>query len=244
MIGLGWAIQPNTGAHAGIRDLRGYDLPVSWTTERLQRLLSAQPKRPWFQIDAMPSPELLGFFAVRALATPNPLPDRSTLDLGRSPVAIHPLPASAPRAWLATGAIHSPDPDHAARLLADKPNPGAPAVVGLPGRWPTQGTVLPASIVDDSPEHVVVAAKTSVPAILVLADAWHPGWTAQQQDGQILPVLQVGGVIRGVALPPGSHRVTFEYAPTGWQWGIRLGGLGLAFLLVIVAVNRRRRTAP
>ena len=240
VVGLGWAIQPNTGAHAGIRDIRGYDLPVSWTTERMQRLFRAQPQRPWFQIDTAPSPDLLRFFAVRALASPSALPGRPVLDLGESPLAVHAVSGPAPRAWLATGARPSPDGDQAARQLAENPDPGAPPIVQLPGDWPAQGRTLPASVVQDSPERVVIEADTSVPAILILADAWHPGWTAHQQDGEVLPVLQVGGVIRGVALPAGNHRITFDYSPAGWRWGTRLAGVGL-FLMLLIALRRRRR---
>jgi hypothetical protein len=242
IIGLGWAIQPNTGSLAGLRDIRGYDLPVSWEAERLQGLLQTPLRRPWFQIDRPPAPELLAFLAVRAVATPSPLPGLAQLDLGQAPLVVHPVTERAPRAWLATGPTRAPDPDTAARLLVQQPSRARPPVVGLPGRWTSPGSVLPAAIQSDEPSRVVVSAQTPVRALLVLADAWHPGWTAVDASGTAHPILQVGGVIRGVVLEPGSHTIEFKFTPAGWRWGLLLGAAGLGLLCVLIALRRRPDT--
>ncbi len=51
--GLGWAIQPNTGMPMGLRDVRGYELPVSRETERFMAALDPALQRPWFPISAL-----------------------------------------------------------------------------------------------------------------------------------------------------------------------------------------------
>ena len=75
VLGLGWALQPNTGALAGLPDLRGYDLPVSADTQRLMTALNPRPKGPWYPV-GLPSTALLRFLGVGAVLTP-PAP-RST----------------------------------------------------------------------------------------------------------------------------------------------------------------------
>jgi hypothetical protein len=240
VLGLGWAIQPNTGSLGGLRDIRGYDLPVSWETERLQRMLRPNLVRPWFQVDKAPPAELLQVLSVRALAAPEPLPGRPVLQLGPSSLAIHPLSPPAPRAWLATAPVSVVDSDRAAQAWVAEPSRSSPPVVGLTGQWPAQGEVLAAHIVLDGANRVQVQASTPHDAILVLADAWHPGWTATDSLGRAHSILQVGGVFRGVHLSAGDHLIDFSFSPVGWQLGLGAGGLGLLGLLGLIL--RRRRT--
>ncbi len=235
VLGLGWALQPNTGSLAGLRDIRGYDLPVSWETERLQRMLRQHPARPWFQVDTLPSLDLLRFLAVRAVASPTPLPGLEAVDLGPAPLTVHLLPGPAPRAWLATAPRHAPDPDQAARTLAADADRARPPVFGLEGRWPAQGQVHPVQVQRDDPGAVTLTVTTPSRGVLVLADAWHPGWRAYLEDGTQLEVLQVGGVLRGVELSAGAHTVHQVFEPSGWIWGCWLGLVGIILILVKLA---------
>ena len=50
------------------------------------------------------------------------------------------------------------------------------------------------------------------PGILVLSEAWFPGWVATVDDAPA-EILRADYVLRGVALAAGSHRVRFEYRP-------------------------------
>lgn len=61
-------------------------------------------------------------------------------------------------------------------------------------------------------QEVVIEAKVRETAYLVLADLHYPGWEATV-DGAPAPILRVEGLVRAVALAPGSHRVTFRYRP-------------------------------
>ena len=76
--------------------------------------------------------------------------------------------------------------------------------------------------------------------LLVLADAWSPGWTATV-DGAPAPVLRVGGLFRGVLLRKAANEVIFRYRPRGWTWGLRLGAVGLLALLALGLGALRRR---
>ena len=48
--------------------------------------------------------------------------------------------------------------------------------------------------------------------LLVLHDTYYPGWIAEV-DGKSAPILRADILFRAVELPPGTHRVTFRFAP-------------------------------
>ena len=73
VLGTGWALQPNTGALVGLKDMRGYDLPVSRDTEALMARFDPVLKRPWFQVAEVPRANVLRDWDVRAVLTPEPL---------------------------------------------------------------------------------------------------------------------------------------------------------------------------
>lgn len=98
-----------------------------------------------------------------------------------------------------------------------------------------------ARIVIDRANQVVLEASSQTGGLLVLADAYCPGWEATV-DGRAVPVVQVNVIQRGVALSPGQHRVAFEYRPAGVRRGLQLTGLG-ALLLLSAALAVRRRNA-
>ena len=92
-------------------------------------------------------------------------------------------------------------------------------------------------------EEVVVTAMARGQGIVVLADAWYPGWTATV-DGRRAPVLRVDHALRGVMVPSGAHTVTFGYRPTWLVPGLvatALGALAALALLVLHRVNRTCR---
>ena len=69
MIALDDNLIPNTASLAHLRDLRGYDLPVSRQTRQLMAGLQSPPQSPWFPIKTQPSEALLSFANVRAVVT-------------------------------------------------------------------------------------------------------------------------------------------------------------------------------
>jgi hypothetical protein len=54
-------------------------------------------------------------------------------------------------------------------------------------------------------------------------------------------VLRVNHVLRGVALPPGTHDVVFEFAPPTLRTGAQLSVAGLALLALAFAFGGPRR---
>ncbi len=110
------------------------------------------------------------------------------------------------------------------------------------GRGPAAGT---AKLLSYQPERVVVSATARRASLLVLDDTWFPGWQARV-DGRPATVARVDYLLRGVEIPPGSHRVEFDYEPASWRvgWIISLVTLlGLATTTALALRARRRSTA-
>ncbi len=120
------------------------------------------------------------------------------------------VPTRAAAFALLSPAAHSPTPVNLASTAV---------VVGQTGFASVSGGGVPAPIVVDTPDEVVVQAHNAAPALLVLADTLHPGWHATV-DGRSVPLLSADGFLRAVPLPsPGAHRVVFKYRPTSFLLG-------------------------
>lgn len=123
--------------------------------------------------------------------------------------------------------------DPGAVVLADRgcsrcPDGSQPGPAGAVGaeRW-TTGSV-----------HVEVRAERA--AVLVVSQAWFPGWHATV-DGHAAPVVRADGLVLGVPVPAGNHHVVLRYRAPGFTAGVALSVLTVLGLLVSAVVVRRRR---
>jgi hypothetical protein len=97
----------------------------------------------------------------------------------------------------------------------------------------------PAKIRDYSPNRIVIEAQG--PGLLVLADPWFPGWTADI-DGRSAEVVRANFLFRGVPLGTGLHDVTVSFRPKSVTVGrlISLSTcLGVLFTTVLFRIFRR-----
>lgn len=120
------------------------------------------------------------------------------------------------------------DPREIAFVSADRPQ--------APGRR-VRGT---ASIVEEHPTRVVVAARMRTPGWLVLADAWAPGWKAFV-DGVETPVRRANYLVRGVELPGKDCTIEFRYEPESFDLGLHIALSSLALLGGWCLVSARLR---
>jgi hypothetical protein len=96
-----------------------------------------------------------------------------------------------------------------------------------------------AEVVRDEPTAVDVRVVVpGGPALLVLNDAFAPGWRAAV-DGREQPIVAANYLARGVWLPAGEHRVAFRYATPGLAEGLALAALA-ATAIGVWALRRRR----
>jgi hypothetical protein len=136
-----------------------------------------------------------------------------------------------PRAYLVFDDVVSPDWQTAERWMTARGDFHQRAYVeaGLPDFTPHPApTPSSADITQFGPESISVRTQAPIPGILVLAEAWYPGWEARV-DGKQVPVFPVNGWMRGVLAPAGAHTVVYSFRQ-------RHMGLGLALSLVAAAV--------
>jgi hypothetical protein len=93
----------------------------------------------------------------------------------------------------------------------------------------TPGEVLE---IRDEGNSTIVDIHTEQDGLLILADTFYPGWTAQV-DGQAVELHQVNLNFRAVSVPSGSKIVRFAYQPW-WVWpGVLLSIFSLLVTLVL-----------
>ncbi len=95
-------------------------------------------------------------------------------------------------------------------------------------------------VVKYEPEEVVVRAHLEGESLLILADAYYPGWQATM-NGERRPVQQVDGLFRGIMAPAGDHEIVFTFESRSFLAGraISLGALLLLVLFVVVEGRNR-----
>jgi hypothetical protein len=147
-----------------------------------------------------------------------------------------------PRAWLThevipldersmTAAVHHsylPDGrrfDPAAMALVDT---GDAALSGSTG--PDAGNEVRIDAVEDG--LIRVAVSTSEGGFLVLSESYYPGWRARIGE-RLVPVHRTNLSLQGVAVPPGQHVVTFEFASASLRAGIALSLTALVGLTLL-----------
>jgi hypothetical protein len=129
-----------------------------------------------------------------------------------------------------------------AAMRADGFDPRQTAVVVGQGEPPPDSGSGAVEVVSYTPERVVLRADSDTPGLLVLTDAYYPGWEATV-NGAAAEIRQVNGLFRGVFLPAGQHEVEFRFRPDSFRRGavVSLVGLGLLFVVAILITIGTRR---
>jgi len=86
-----------------------------------------------------------------------------------------------------------------------------------------------------------IRANGAQPALVVVAEAWFPGWEARV-DGKRAPVVEADGGFIGVPVDAGPHVVTLEYHRPAAAVAGRLVTGATLLSLAVLAVRRRRRS--
>jgi uncharacterized membrane protein YfhO len=87
---------------------------------------------------------------------------------------------------------------------------------------------------------VQINARLSEPGVLVLTDAFHPGWKVFV-GGKEQTIRRANYLFRGVELPADNHRVEFVYDPVSFKLGLMISSLTAAFLVAVPLVGMIRR---
>jgi hypothetical protein len=157
-----------------------------------------------------------------------------TLPAGSSVLAI--APAGDPRAYLATRITVVPDyPAAIARMIAGHPFHEDALVEQRDAAGLTVGPVTgPGTVTIQrfTLNSIDLAVDSPGDALLVVAEAWYPGWRASI-NGRSVACLPVNGWMRGVPVPAGQANVRLTYHQNGFAAGSILSlltGLWLVWL--------------
>jgi hypothetical protein len=142
-----------------------------------------------------------------------------------------------PRAFLVGKTLTAADPQQAIELLRTVADPREIAVVeGMTPLDGQMGSMSNATITAYAPERVEVQTQSTEEALLVLNDAFYPGWRAQV-DGAPTEIFPTNVLFRGVRIPSGEHTVTFTFEPYTWWVGSAVSIAALGLWLALIAVG-------
>jgi membrane protein YfhO len=196
---------------------------------------------------------------VRRLAGPNQVPPpgetnpavarwRRLAKIGN--VSVFENARALPRAWLALGERVATGDEALSIIRTGKTPQGLPwnpletALVekstGLrsePGNMGEQKSTSTVTL--QEPNQLEVRTESAIPGILVVSENHYPGWRAYL-DGRMVKMLRVNYNQRGVAVPAGTHVVTFAYWPVSVLAGFAISALTLLGLLLWTNARNER----
>ena len=92
--------------------------------------------------------------------------------------------------------------------------------------------------VERHPERLRIEAESPGDGLLVVNDAFWPGWQASV-DGSPVPILAADGLVRAVPWPAGRHLLEMRYEPPEVRIGAALGAIGVVALAGLAWAGRR-----
>ncbi len=96
------------------------------------------------------------------------------------------------------------------------------------------------TLLTQAPDGLTLRVTAPADGLLVVADAWYPGWRATV-DGVEVPVVRVNSIVRGLWLRAGKHTVRLAFVPLTVYGGTAVT-VATALLLLLLAGRARRRS--
>lgn len=157
-----------------------------------------------------------------------------------------------PRSFLLHSWQYRPDAESGLQFMAAEDfDPRQAAVVTGEGRRVSDSAALAGTVtvVSYAAEEIVVDAHLDQPGLLVLSDAFYPGWQATV-DGELRNVEQVNVLFRGITLSAGEHEVRFSFVSQSYligKWVSIVAVLGWLVMFVGASLpwlRRRDKSGP
>jgi hypothetical protein len=162
------------------------------------------------------------------------------------PIAIEPRPDTLPRAYTVFDWEFATDEQALDQLRDHSFDPSQRAIlnrdIGISPEFSGK-ELVPATMIARQPTRVVLQTGNERPGVLVLLDAYFPGWSATV-DGNPAEIAAANYAFRGVALPAGEHEIVFEYDPQSFRYGLTISsivlGVSFVFSAALLAYQRRK----
>jgi hypothetical protein len=239
------------GTLFGVRDVLGYNpiqLPRYWDYIRARSPLSIFYNASVIDLPRATDVQLLG---LRYLLVPTglaqPLPgdvvaraggfDLIELRFASPRVTVHDSWSVAASRDEALAQVTRPDFDPGSGVVLES-DPGiSPQLFGP--SFPREGTFH-----ETTPEDVRIQVDAAYPSIVLVRTAYDPGWSATV-DGRPAQVLPADGLLLGIPVEAGPHRIRLTYHDPDVTRGLQAGlivwlGLAVAYLVALIRERRRR----
>lgn len=106
-----------------------------------------------------------------------------------------------------------------------------------PDPAPAEGPDGTVKVLADTPERIDIDAATPVPAVLLMTDAYAPGWRVVDLAGtHHYDLLPADGALRAIPLQAGTHRIRIEYVAPLFAAGAWISGLTAVVIAGAMAV--------
>jgi hypothetical protein len=126
----------------------------------------------------------------------------------------------------------------------DDAGPGYLVKLGPNGNPPSlnrlQRLNIPVHVTTPDTEHNIFTFSTSTEAYFVIPMPAFPGWIANL-DGHPIAIQQIAGMLPAIKVGPGTHTLSYTYAPLSLRIGAILSGIGLLATCVWLIVGSRRK---
>lgn len=173
-----------------------------------------------------------------------------TSDSEKYPVAfrfhdinIHENKDTFPRAFLVTR-YHVVDQENAQDYLKENPDFDLRHEVILEKQLSEEQSGLLKSTIEGIVEITLLSAnkitihyESNDASLLVLTDAYYPGWKAYI-DGKETEIYRANGLVRAIFVPAGTHIVEFSYVPESFVIGVTISIISIAILTTVYIYSR------
>jgi hypothetical protein len=146
---------------------------------------------------------------------------------------LYELADPVPRTYIASQAVYEPEISRTLEILASREfEPRTHVVLSekVPMELAAASAGGEAQIVQYSRTRVTIEALLRTSGVLVLTDAYYPGWKVVV-NGKEKRILRANHFFRGVALAAGKHRVEFVYQPLSFRIGAAVSATTLIILI-------------
>jgi hypothetical protein len=188
----------------------------------------------------------------------NPLShDVSDLDLARwqsvaefDGVVVLANKRALPRVWLTheAKAVGGETALHAIQGLGPEPfDPRKTALLEVDQRELPKLTAVQensgdmARVVNYEPNRIVIETDSGTDSVLVVSEAFYPGWKATVND-EPATILLADYLLRAISLPAGKHQVVMYYTAPAVVSGAIISSATAVLLALMFIFSRRRRT--
>ena len=245
---LNWGLYANVASYYGLNDINGYDAIGRRRLTELLRLACPFPAGPihWpiANFDCYDS-VVLDILSVRAVASARPL-QAERLSLVSHPPSggyLYRNTRALPRAFVPDRVARASDLGEALAVAqTSPPDPHREALVEAP-----PGVALPigagrVTYRRAGASRIVLQAAMEKDGIVVVSEAWDPGWRATV-GGVRVPVYPCDIAVMAVPVPAGIHRIDLVFRPRWWSLAVAMWLIGLAGVVGLIGTGLWRSSS-